>query len=157
MPTLNGFEVTETELAFLRGLAALDTRFLVVGMVSAVIQGADSGTRDIDLWFEDTSDGKLAEVARAVGGVFIWRTNPPCLSGKELSRLDVVTRMDGMLSFEDEYDQALECQIDSFVVRLLPLDRIIASKEAAMRPKDAVALPSLRAALWSSQYKKKWR
>jgi hypothetical protein len=65
--------------------------------------------------------------------------------------------MDGMSSFEDEYDQAIECQIDNFVVRLLPLDRIIASKEAAMRSKDVAALPALRAAWVTAQYKKRRR
>jgi hypothetical protein len=59
--------------------------------------------------------------------------------------------MDGLDRFDVEYAGAVECQIDNFVVLLLPLDRIITSKEAAGRPKDLAALPSLYATLVASK------
>jgi predicted nucleotidyltransferase len=152
MPTLNGYTISKTELAFLRELSMRGARFMVVGMVSAIMQGADVGTRDIDLWFGSTSDGRLAEAARSVGGVFIWRANPPCLGGDELDRIDLVNRMNGLGDFESEYQHALDCQIDDFQIKLLPLERIIVSKQAAARPKDVAALPALHATLESKRY-----
>jgi predicted nucleotidyltransferase len=152
MPTLNGYPISESELAFLRELSLRGARFMVVGMVSAIMQGADTGTRDIDLWFATTSDVRLSEAALSVGGLFIWRANPPCLGGKELDRFDLVNQMNGLDDFESEYQQAIDCQIDDFQVKLLPLRRIIVSKQAAGRSKDLAALPALRAALESSKY-----
>ena len=152
MPALNGYPISESELAFLRELSLRGARFMVVGMVSAILQGADTGTRDIDLWFATTSDGRLSEAAKSVGGLFIWRSNPPCLSGKELDRFDLVNRMNGLNDFESEYQRAVDCQIDDFQVKLLPLERIIVSKQTAGRPKDVAALPALQAALESNRY-----
>ena len=115
----------------------------MVGMAAANLQGADKGTRDIDLWFKSTSDGGLDEAARSVGGMFIWRADPPTLSGKVLARIDVVNKCHGLNSFDREYEEALDVEVDDFVVKMLPLPRIIASKTAANRPKDRAALPAL--------------
>lgn len=152
MPTLNGYPISERELAFLRELALRGAKFMVVGMVSAILQGADTGTRDIDLWFEAISDRKLKDAARSVGGLVIWRGNPPCLGGSGLDRFDLVIHMSGLDDFDTEYQQAVDCMIDDFQVKLLPLDRIIASKQTAKRAKDVAALPSLMAALEAKKY-----
>jgi hypothetical protein len=149
---VNNEPITPTELEFLRQLVLRDSRFMIVGMVSAILQGADSGTKDIDLWFETTSDGKLAEAARSLGGVFIWRADPPCLGGEGLERFDVVNYLHGLTSFADEYHDALEMPIYDFSVKILPLERVIASKQAANRAKDKAALPALMAALASLRH-----
>jgi hypothetical protein len=60
--------------------------------------------------------------------------------------------MSGLGSFEDEYPGAVECQVDDFVVKLLPVERVLASKRAAARDKDLAALPSLLALLESKKY-----
>lgn len=142
-----GFALSDKEVLFLRELVRCGTKFLMVGMAAANLQGADKGTRDIDLWFKSTSDGGLDEAARSVGGRFIWRADPPTLSGKVLARIDVVNKCHGLNSFDREYEEALDVEVDDFVVKMLPLPRIIASKTAANRPKDRAALPALRASL----------
>lgn len=152
MSTLGGYPISEVELTFLRELSLRGARFMIVGMTSAILQGADTVTKDIDLWFGTTSDGRLSDASRAVGGTFIWRATPPCLDGKELSRFDLVYGMSGLGDFESEYAHAVDCQIDDFQVRLLPLERIIASKQAAHRLKDIAVLPALRASLESRKY-----
>ncbi len=146
------YPITAAELKFLRQLVKSGAEFMVVGMSSAVLQGADIGTKDIDLWFATTSDGRLAQAARSVGGTFIWRAKPPCLDGEELNRFDVVIRMDGLGTFQEEYRHAIDCQIDDFTVKLLPLDRVIASKSASGREKDRAALPALLASLKAKTY-----
>jgi len=152
VPTLSGYPISEVELTFLRELALRGARFMIVGMTSAILQGADTVTRDIDLWFATTSDGRLSDASRAAGGTFIWRATPPCLGGKDLDRFDLVYGMSGLGDFESEYEHAVDCQIDDFQVKLLPLERIIASKQAARRPKDLAVLPALLASLESRRY-----
>ena len=144
--------ITETELEFLRQLAARNTKFMVVGMTSAILQGADTSTKDIDLWFEKTSDGKLSEAAASVGGVFMWRANPPCLGGQGLERFDVVNNLHGLGDFASEYRQSLEIPVEDFAIKILPIERVIASKRAANRDKDRAVLPALLAALAALKY-----
>jgi hypothetical protein len=44
------YDLTSDEIDFLRELTRQDTKFLMVGMMAAIFQGADGLTRDIDLW-----------------------------------------------------------------------------------------------------------
>jgi hypothetical protein len=141
------FPLTDAEVIFLRALASSGSRFVIVGLGAAVLQGADTATQDLDLWFESLSDTRIADAAKAAGGAFDWRSNPPMIAGKGLDRLDVVVRCDGLRGFRHEYAKAIDLPIDDFSVKVLPLDRVIASKQAAGRPKDRAAIEALRAAL----------
>lgn len=144
--------VLPAEMELLRQLTLSKTKFMVVGLAAAVMQGADAITQDIDLWVSSGGRQGLARAARVVGGIYAWRADPPFLDGPDLDRVDLVNRMDGLGSFEEEYLRAVNCQVDDFVVKLLPLERIIASKRAAGRDKDVAALPALEAALVSKRY-----
>jgi hypothetical protein len=64
-----------------------------------------------------------------------------------LDRVDLVLTAQGLGSFEDEYSRAREYDLDDVRVRVLPLERVIASKRAASRAKDLAQLPLLEAAL----------
>lgn len=139
------------ERALLEALNRHGVRFLIVGLSAAVIQGANSSTRDIDLWFADTSDPRLGEAIREAKGIWIsgtFGTRPPQIGGDVIGdRLDVVTHMHGLRPFEDEYANAIEVRIDGIPLRVLPLERILVSKRASGRPKDLAALPALEEAL----------
>jgi hypothetical protein len=139
--------VTDAEIVFLKELADRGVKFMVVGMSAAVLQGADLGTEDIDLWFESLSDPEVDEAARAAGGIIAWRASPPMIGGKGLDHIDIVTRCDGLRSFDAEYAGSIEAEAFGVKVRVLPLRRVIASKKAANRPKDKAVLPALQAAL----------
>jgi hypothetical protein len=139
--------VTDAEVLFLKQLARRRVRFMIVGMSAAVIQGADLGTEDIDLWFESFSVPGLDEAARAAGGIIAWRANPPMITGKGLEHIDIVTRCDGLRGFAAEYAGAIEAEAFGVKVKVLPLRRVIASKKAANRLKDKAVLPALMAAL----------
>jgi len=149
MSVMKGTPLTDVERAFLSELIASGTRFLIVGMSAADLQGANIGTQDIDLWFESTSDGRLDRAARAVGSMFAWRADPPSLMGEELERIDIVRTCSGLRPFLQEYDESVEMDVEGLMLKVLPLDRVIASKKAADRPKDRAYLPTLRAALAS--------
>ena len=155
MPDSGDFPLSDAELVFLRELTRLRTRFLVVGVGAAVLQGADAVTQDLDLWFQTLGDPGIAKAARAAGGVFATRTNPPMIAGEGLDRIDLVILCQGLKSFTVEYAKAVNLRVTDFSIKVLPLDRVIASKIAAGRTKDKAVLPSLHAALAARRSTKK--
>ncbi len=151
MPDSNDFPLSDAELVFLRELARAGSRFMVVGVGAAVLQGADAVTQDLDLWFHSMGDPAIANAARAAGGVFVTRSDPPMIAGKGLDRIDLVVRCQGLKNFNLEYAKALDLPLTDFSIKILPLERVIASKRAAGRPKDKAVLEALRAALAASR------
>lgn len=143
--------LTEKEIQFLQELNNHKIPFLIVGMMAAVLQDAPVTTNDIDLWFPDTEDPKLGEVAKKCGGVFIPANltfqMPPLLGGESFENLDVVYGIQGLHSFFEEYKNALEVEIMGIKVKVLPLERIIASKLATGREKDKATIPILKTVL----------
>ena len=69
------------------------------------------------------------------------------ISGRGLDHIDVVTRCDGLRSFDAEYATAVDAEVFGVKVKVLPLRRVIASKKAANRLKDRAVMPALKAAL----------
>jgi len=143
--------LTRAEQALLRELEERGVRFLVVGMSAALIQGARGATEDIDLWFEDVRDPRIAEAVRAAGGIWVsgsFGMGPPRIGGDALGdRFDVVTHMDGLESFKEEYGGVRFETIEGTRFPLLPLRRILASKRSAGRPKDLLAALAIEDAL----------
>jgi hypothetical protein len=56
-------------------------------------------------------------------------------------------RIDGLKSFADEYEKAVELNWNGREIRVLPITRIIASKKHIKRPKDIAHLPLLNQTL----------
>ena len=50
-------------------------------------------------------------------------------------------------SFTEEYPASLAMEVEGIPVRVLPLRRILASKQAAGRPKDLAQIPALEEAI----------
>jgi hypothetical protein len=145
--------LSESELALLASLARHRIRFLMVGLSAAALQGAPVVTEDIDLWFEDLSDPKLAAALRAVGAAYVppFNLNPPMLAGPGSDLFDVVIRMDGLDEFAQEWKRALAIRLGKVRLRVLPLERILVSKQAANRPKDQRVVAVLQNALLALQ------
>jgi predicted nucleotidyltransferase len=143
--------LTQGERAVFEALNRRGVSFMLVGLSAAVIQGANTGTRDIDLWFADLADPRIADAVREAKGIWVSGTfgaRPPQIGGDAVGdRLDVVTHMHGLGKFADEYASAIEVHIDGLPLRLLPLERILASKRASGRPKDLAVLPALEEAI----------
>ena len=124
-------------------LNARGVRYMVVGMSSAIMQGVPATTQDIDLWFESYSDPGVTEAVQSVGGMFAWRANPPTITGsKTLDMLDVVFRCSGLQPFSDEYRGVVNMEYlpTGTMIPVLPVERVLASKKAANRPKDRLAV-----------------
>lgn len=68
-------------------------------------------------------------------------------AGEAVDLFDIVLTMDGLKGFDSEYKKALDISLGRFKVKILPLDRILASKKKANREMDRLTLPILRDAL----------
>ena len=150
----NSSALTVAELRFLAELNAGGVSYLVVGLSAALLQGANTATQDVDLWFESTADSRIGAAARAAGGIWVpggWAGRGPQLGGDLGDRFDVVVMMSGLDAFAIEYARSRTVAIDGVSVRVLPLDRILASKRAANRLKDQAVIPALEEALAASE------
>lgn len=144
------FALSEPERALLRELRARGVRFALIGMGAAVLQGATALTQDLDLWFEQLSDPRIGEAVRAAGGLYLsgsFGMQPPTIGGELGDRFDIVTHAHGLGSFDEEWSNTLDAELDGEHVQVLRLERILASKRAAGRPKDLAQLPVLEAAI----------
>jgi hypothetical protein len=146
---------SETELQLLESLIHHKIRFMVVGLSAAALQGAPVVTEDVDLWFDKLSDPKLSQALVKVGAAYIppFGTNPPMLGGAGSEPFDVVIRMDGLDKFADEWKRALKIKVGKLWLKVLPLERILASKQATNRTKDRRVIPVLRNTLRTLQTK----
>jgi hypothetical protein len=145
------FDVTLTsaERALLEALNALGVRYLIVGMGAALLEGAPGTTQDLDLWFGTIDAERLREAANKAGGLYVpgFGLQPPAIGGEGLDRLDIVLTASGLDPFEIEFARARDYDLDGVPVKVLPLERVIVSKRAAKRLKDAAQIPMLEAAL----------
>ena len=141
--------LTPAERALLAGLRTRGVKFLIIGMGAAVLEGAPVATQDIDLWFETLENDAIKLAAQDAGGFWIsgFGMQPPAFGGDGLSRIDVVLTAHGLRAFADEYAGSIEREVEGVLVRVLPLERVIASKRATARPKDSAGLPALEATL----------
>ena len=148
--------LTPAERSLLAALNALGVPYLIVGMGAAVIEGAPGTTQDLDLWFGEIDEQRLREAARRAGGFYTsgFGLQPPAIGGDGLDRIDVVLTASGLESFERELARAHERDLGGVRVKVLPLERVIASKRAAKRPKDSAQIPMLEAALAARRARK---
>ncbi len=142
---------TPAERIFLEALEELGVSYLIVGLSAAVLQGADTVTVDVDLWFADRTHPGIGEAARRAGGVWVpasFGMMPPMLGGAGLGdRFDVVLTLSGLEDFATEARDAIRLDVDGLSVPVLPLERVVHSKKTAGRAKDLAVLPALEAAL----------
>lgn len=133
------------EIRFLRELVRAKVDFMVVGLSAAALQGAAVVTQDIDLWFRDPEDNRIKKALNKVGGKYLpsMGDNPPVFVGDTVEFFDIVLRMHGLGEFEEEKKGAIKVAVGIFKVPVLPLDRVIRSKQALGRPKDLLYLSVL--------------
>jgi len=144
--------LSESELLFLRALISRKVRFIVVGLSAAALQGAPVVTQDVDLWFENLSDPRIVEALREVGAAYVPPSiqNPPMFAGGGIELFDIVQKMDGVKSFADEWPDCAEVPLGRLKLKMLSLERILASKRAANRMKDRLVIPVLEDSLAAS-------
>ena len=147
-PSLN-----ESEQRFLRGLLRRKVRFIVVGLSAAALQGAPVVTQDVDLWFEDLGDPRIREALRDVGAAYAPPSllNPPMFVGGGVELFDIVLTLHGLGTFTEEWANCVDVTLGRHKLKVLRVDRILASKRAANRAKDRLVIPVLEDALAAKQ------
>ena len=144
---------TESERRLLQTLLRRKVRFMVVGLSAATLQGAPVVTQDVDLWFENLGDLKISRALQACGAAYVPPSinNPPMLAGEGAELFDIVIRMDGIGTFAEEIKNCVDIPLGRQKLKVLSLERILASKLAANRSKDKLTIPVLRDALSATQ------
>lgn len=144
---------SESELRLLKVLLKRKVRFMVVGLSAATLQGAPVVTQDVDLWFESLGEPSISRALQEVGAAYVPPSinNPPMLAGAGAELFDIFIRMDGLGTFADEIKNCVDIPLGGLKLKVLSLERILASKLAANRPKDKLTIPVLRDALAATQ------
>jgi len=111
--------------------------------MAAIRQGAPLMTVDYDFWVRLPVRAyvRLLAIVQRLGGTIRSQTVYELSDG---TQVDVVFEPDGLRSFPTEWKYCHKGKIGGVQVRILPLNRIIASKRASGRDKDLMALPVLK-------------
>ena len=146
---MDDFALTHAERALFDALNRRGVPFIIIGMGAAVLEGAPIATQDLEVWFQSAADDRLAAAAADAGGFWIsgFGMQPPAFGGEGLERVDVVLTAHGLDAFAVEYTRSEPRDIEGVTLRVLPLERVIASKRATSRAKDVAQLPALEATL----------
>jgi len=147
---------TENEIRFLRELVKNRVPFMIVGLSAAALQGAPVVTQDVDLWFKSLTHPGIGKALQKVDAVYVppMGLNPPMFAGDGVDLFDIVLNMDGLEDFASELKSAVDVALERTRVKVLPLERILVSKQAANREKDQLTIPVLRDALAAIQLRK---
>ncbi len=136
----------------LAALEAVHLEGIVVGNVAAILQGAPVTTQDLDILLRDTplNRTKIADLGAVMGAR--PREISPLTQALRIDAaagtLDLLfDRISGELSFEALRARSTKIPVAGHVAVVACLEDVIASKEAAGRPKDVAQLPILRATL----------
>lgn len=132
--------------AFLEALDQEKIPCILIGMMAAISQGAPLMTIDYDFWVKlpERQYVRILALVQQLGGTILART---VYELKDGTLVNTVFAPDGLRSFDTEYRAALRKQLEGREVRVLPLERVIASKRASGREKDFIALPILERTL----------
>ena len=144
-------------------LAELRVEFVVVGGVSAALQGSPLATFDLDICFRRTTEN-CSRLARAIAPLHPRLRDLPAdlpfdvderalLLGTNFTLsveggdLDLLTEMIGIGGYDQAASDCTHVIIQGYDIQVLSLRKLIQSKTAANRPKDRAALPVLQATL----------
>lgn len=144
-------------------LAQNQVEFIVVGGMSAVLHGSTHVTLDLDICYRRTP-ANTARLAAALAPLNPQaRGLPPglpfVLDARALQlgsnftlvigseSLDLLGDMAAIGGYEQVIKQAEDMEVAGYSVKVLSLAQLIATKEAAGRPKDLRVLPELKALL----------
>jgi len=146
----------------LRHLRAHGVEVVVVGAAAAVLEGAPLTTFDLDVVFETSPENRIRLLAalEEIDAIYVdpsGRRFRPTAERLERQRMHLLETRFGRLDLFREIGEGMGYEsvrlrshvldLGGFEVRVLDLEAVIESKEAAGRPKDRAALPLLRETL----------
>jgi hypothetical protein len=131
---------------FLKALHQEHIRFILIGAMAAIEQGAPLATIDYDFWVQlpERQYVRLLAIVQRLGGTIRARTLYELIDS---TQVNAIFQPDGLRSFDTEWPHCHLGRLEGIRVRILPLSRVIASKRAAGRDKDKAVLPILERTL----------
>jgi len=104
-------------------------------MSAAILQGVIVTTLDVDLWVDlpERQYIRLMNLVLKQDGTALAPTLYALADGRLVNFLFTVH---GVRSFDAEYRNAVEAKIEGQPVKVLPLERILKSKQTVLRDKD---------------------
>ena len=132
--------------AFIAALREEEIPHILIGMMAAIAQGAPLMTIDYDFWVKlpERQYVRILGIIQRLGGTVLARTLYELSDG---TQVNVVFKPDGLKGFDAEWKKCLKEKLEDQPIRILPLDRVIASKRASGREKDFATLPTLERTL----------
>lgn len=134
---------------------------VLIGGVAATVHGSSIPTQDLDICYsrERPNLTKLVHALRSVNATLRGAPkNLPFILDEETLRhglnftfdtdagnLDLLGEVRGVGMYSDCLKNADEAEIFGYRLRVLSFDKLMASKQAAGRPKDLIALAELEA------------
>jgi hypothetical protein len=136
--------------AFLKALRQEGIDSILIGAMAAIHQGAPLMTIDFDFWVRlpERQYVRLLAIVKRLGGTVRAPTLYELADG---TQVNAIFQPDGLRSFAAEWAGCGVSRLQGVPVRVLPLSRVIASKQAAGRDKDLAALPVLKRTLRLTQ------
>ena len=162
MPT-NSKETTGPDLsAVLEGLIKADIKFILVGGLAAVVQGAPVTTMDVDIVHNRSPENiaRLFAFLKSIAAIY-RRPDDKVIEPKEedffkmghalfttrLGPLDVLAVIEEGQTYEDLLDYTVEIEFRGHKLRTLDLKKLIELKRISKDPKDKQRLPVLEETL----------
>lgn len=134
-----------------RALRDVGLEAVLIGNAAAALQGAPVTTLDFDFMFRKTPDNlrKLKKLAAALEAVILRPYYPVSdlyrVTNDDIGlQLDFMPTIHGVTSFASLRSRALEVTFGGARFQVAHIDDIIASKQAAGRPRDRAVLDVLR-------------
>ena len=162
MPT-NTKEPSGPDLsALLEGLIEADIKFVLVGGLAAVIQGAPVTTMDVDIVHSQSPENisKLFDFLKSIGAFYrriddrVMEPNMEDLAGMghalfatRLGPLDVLAAIEEGKVYDDLLEDTIEIEFRGHVLRVLGLKTLIELKKASKNTEDKRRLPVLEETL----------
>ena len=142
--------------AFLKALRQERIDCILIGAMAAIEQGAPLMTVDYDFWVRlpERRYVRLLSIVQRLGGTIRAQTVYELSDG---TQVNAVFRPSGLHSFRAEWKECRLATLENVPVRVLPLERVIASKRAAGRDKDLAVLPILERTLRLAKHLKRSR
>jgi hypothetical protein len=147
MKKINDSSYTQFFKRLVKLFKKLEIEYMVLGGASALIQGFNIVTQDVDLYIDKNQDNeeKLIKALTKLGFNLNEIDKKNIMNGKDFIQFDEPYEVDIVFSPDgfENYNQAKPYKILVEDIPLMNLEGIIKSKKAANRPKDKVVLPSL--------------
>jgi hypothetical protein len=120
-------------------------------MAAAILQGVPATTLDTDIWVElpERRYTRLLGLCVRQGGAVLARTLCALADG---SLVNFLFSVHGLRGFAAEYTRAHVVQWNGMPVKVLPLQRILKSKQTIRREKDLAHIPLIKRVLQAQRH-----